>query len=102
MQQSQKSRRAGYSSLFYYTAGNRLKPLVVRLGVMSSHRNPSLGFQCRWIRSEREECEERLGVKLCWGILDTQEGIEEIIKLWKCWREVQKNLGQENGGGELN
>lgn len=52
---------------------------------------------------KREEYEEKLRVKLCWRVLGTQEGVGEIIKLWKCWQEVQKNLGQEeNKDRDLN
>lgn len=51
-----------------------------------------------------EESEEKLGTRLYFAILDTLEGIEEIMKLWKCWQEVQRNLGQEeeNEDRELN
>lgn len=39
--------------------------------------------------------EEELGLKLRLMVLDTQEGVEVMIKLWKAWQEIQYNLGQE-------
>lgn len=35
------------------------------------------------IREEREKVEKELGMKLCLAMLDTLEGITEMIKLWK-------------------
>lgn len=36
-----------------------------------------------------------MGAKLCPALLDTQEGMIEIMKLWKSWQKVQRSLGQE-------
>lgn len=34
-------------------------------------------------------------MKLCFALLDTQEGILGVVRLWKTWQEIQRNLGQE-------
>lgn len=41
------------------------------------------------------ESEEKLGTKLCFALLDTQEGMVEIMKLWRIWQEIQRILRQE-------
>lgn len=42
--------------------------------------------------------------RLCLAMLDVQEGMEWMIKLWKRWQKVRKELGQEqeDEDGELN
>lgn len=37
---------------------------------------------------EREEVKERLSMRLCMAMLDTQVGMLEMIKLWKVWQEI--------------
>lgn len=45
-------------------------------------------FECRWIKDEREAVQERLKERLCLAMLDVQEGMEQMIELWKEWQEV--------------
>lgn len=33
-------------------------------------------------------------------MLDTQEGVVEMIKSWKIWQEIQYNLGQKQAEGD--
>lgn len=39
-----------------------------------------------------------LGAWLCLAMLDTQEGMMEMIKLWKKWQEVQYSLDKRRKG----